>query len=194
DTYDLYIGQTSAFCAMDYKPLRDAFRALITNSEKRATMGAAAKKHVAQNFDWRHIIARYQELWAELQIIRSTEPDLMPTAKASRNPHALDPFQIYRGYPTALLSDHTVVTAFAGASADVLVACMKKPFFAYIGDLLPRKSEMGKVFSHLHAHGPTKVKDLMAIVEQSQQIRLARAIVLCAKLELVHLGFQAPAE
>ena len=63
DTYDVYVGGVSQFVSVDVGAAANALARLITDPELRGRMGAAGRKTARETFDWRHVIARYQDLW-----------------------------------------------------------------------------------------------------------------------------------
>ena len=107
DTYDRYCGYASQFIAVDIKATADAYATLIANSQLRAKLGEAARRTAQSTFDWRHVIARYQELWAELAACRAAAAESAPAQGPVYWPARADPFTLFAGYPTeTLLMQH----------------------------------------------------------------------------------------
>ena len=65
DTYDFYCGHSSALVAVHSQKLTQAFIELFQSPELRKKMGDAGSLRARQNYDWRVIIPRYEELWKE---------------------------------------------------------------------------------------------------------------------------------
>ena len=104
DTYDRYCGYASQFVAVDVKATAEAYAALIGDPELRARLGEAARKSAQSTFDWRHVIARYQELWTELAARRASAAESAPAQGPVHWPARADPFTLFADYPTDTLS------------------------------------------------------------------------------------------
>lgn len=112
DNYDIYIGQACLSVSVDIAETADAFTQLISSPELRNTMGAAGRARAEQVYDWRHVIAQYQELWAELAAIRANaaKQELVKRVQGRPgNPLYDDPFALFANYPTQILNDKDVI-------------------------------------------------------------------------------------
>ena len=67
-------------------------------------LGLWARKAAQATFDWRHVIARYQALWAELAERRRAAVESAPANGPLYWPARADPFTLFADYPTELLS------------------------------------------------------------------------------------------
>ena len=104
DTYDRYCGYASQFIAVDIDATAEAYGTLIGNPGLRAKMGEAARKVALATFDWRYVIARYQELWAELAARRASAMESAPAQGPIYWPARADPYTLFVDYPTEVLS------------------------------------------------------------------------------------------
>lgn len=104
DSYDRYCGYASQFVAVDVNATAEAYATLIENASLRARLGAAARRTAQSTFDWRHVIARYQDLWAELAARRAAAVEFAPAAGPIHWPARSDPFSLFAEYPTEPLS------------------------------------------------------------------------------------------
>jgi glycosyltransferase involved in cell wall biosynthesis len=104
DTYDRYCGYAGQFVAVDIPATAEAYVALIESADLRARFGAAARTMAEASFDWRHVIARYQELWAELAARRAASAESAPARGPVYWPARADPFILFADYPTDALS------------------------------------------------------------------------------------------
>ena len=64
DTYDAYIGGISQFCFIDVDQTAEWF-VKLSDPERRRKMGEQARRTVATTFDWRAVMAQYNDLWIE---------------------------------------------------------------------------------------------------------------------------------
>ena len=108
DTYDMYCGHSSSLVAVHAQKLTNAFIELFKSPELRKKMGEAGRLRATQDYDWRTIIPRYEELWDEQTKIRlAAKKAREEGAKKSGKPLApsvwparLDPTIVFANYPT----------------------------------------------------------------------------------------------
>jgi alpha-maltose-1-phosphate synthase len=123
DTYDRYCGYASQFVAVDINAAAEAYVTLIGNAALRARMGAAARKAAQSSFDWRHVIARYQELWTDLAARRAASAESAPARGPIHWPARADPYTLFADYPTeALSAAHRLERGDFAANLAALVA------------------------------------------------------------------------
>ena len=121
DSYDQMIGITSLATAVDIDACAEAIARLAGNAALRSRLGKAAAARARRLYDWRVVVAAYQDLWSELAELRGASPGLALRGRleAART-DVPDPFAVYRHYPTALLDASTVVAAKSpDAAADL---------------------------------------------------------------------------
>lgn len=100
DDYDAYSGYAGAHVAVDIEAGARAFAALFASPDLRRRMGAAGRARARAVYDWRHIIPRYEALWAEQDAIRSRHT---VERHPSPWPARLDPFHAFEGYASRSL-------------------------------------------------------------------------------------------
>src|SRR5262249_48546986 len=106
DSYDRYVGHVSQCTAVDVQECAQAYGRLIENAALRRSMGEAARRRAEECFDWRVIIAAYQELWQELAARR--QPALpKPRRTGTANPLREDPLTLFGGYASEQLTPST---------------------------------------------------------------------------------------
>lgn len=95
DGYLQHLALVQAQVQIDVPAYADALERLITDAELRARMGAQGQAHVRASLDWSVVIPQYLDLAAALAEQRRQ-------AKPERrvNPMAIDPFTLYREYPS----------------------------------------------------------------------------------------------
>ncbi|MEO1493742.1 MAG: glycosyltransferase family 4 protein [Pseudomonadota bacterium] len=158
DGYHQYLGFVHQRTTVDVPEMAEAFAALIRDPGKRAAMGAAGRTRARQLYDWAAVIPQYQALWADLNARRDRG---LPTSgreqEDAANPAAMDPFTLYRGYPTGVLP----VTALLSAERTVTEA--------EIDQLITLTG--GKAIHRIVAKAP-HIADLLALIHAQGQIRL----------------------
>lgn len=85
----LRLGQS---VAADIGRLVQSLDALISNPAQRFRMGEAARRRVLEHYDWKHIIARYWDLWAELAQVAASLPPQKPTPQPLLRPQYFQNF------------------------------------------------------------------------------------------------------
>ena len=102
DSYDRYIGKTSAFIAIDIDYAAFRFDQLIKSKELRLKMGQNGKKQATQKFDWKSIIPQYEELWSALGEERSKYSNSQENDTA--RPERPDPYRSFGHYSSSQLT------------------------------------------------------------------------------------------
>jgi D-inositol-3-phosphate glycosyltransferase len=96
------IHQSSRDLKIDGEQLISKALDLINNADLRCSMGQRARERVRSEFSMKAVVARYENLWAELKGIadrdQSDYPNLGPVLSYDYPKH-------FRGYPTSLTDD-----------------------------------------------------------------------------------------
>jgi alpha-maltose-1-phosphate synthase len=106
DNYDRYCGQCCSLISVNIKATAEAFTRLFESATLRTQLGQNGRKKAREIFDWSSIIPRYEQLWEELNTLRSKHHPTQPSPTHSW-PARLDPFHSFGGYPTQLLNATT---------------------------------------------------------------------------------------
>ena len=106
-----YMGHTSLATAVDIDACTRALCQLIENPELRKRMGENARQRAREIYDWKVVIAAYEQLWRELAEIRVGAPESAPV-KAGKPPYPLgdDPFRVLGHYATRTLSNEMMLS------------------------------------------------------------------------------------
>lgn len=95
DGYLQHLALVQAQVQIDVPAYAEALERLVSNPDLRARMGARGQAHVRAHLDWSAVIPQYLDLAASLaDRRRKAEPVRRP------NPMAIDPFTLYRAYPS----------------------------------------------------------------------------------------------
>ena len=105
DSYLQYLALVQAQVAIDVPAYAAALTRLATNDALRARMGKAAQRRAAEVYDWQAVIPRYLDLADDLAARRRTaQPARL------KNPTELDPFTLYRRYPSHTVGPTDIVS------------------------------------------------------------------------------------
>ncbi|MEG4530289.1 glycosyltransferase family 4 protein [Microcoleus sp. D2_18a_D3] len=115
-----YMGHTSLATAVDIDACTLALCQLIENPELRKRMGENARQRAWEIYDWKVVIAAYEQLWRELAEIRLGAPESAPL-KAGKPPYPLgdDPFRVLGHYATRTLSNEMMLSLGAIATPEL---------------------------------------------------------------------------
>ena len=116
-----YMGHTSLATAVDIDACTSALCQLIENPELRKQMGENARERAREIYDWKVVIAAYEQLWRELAEIRILAPESAPL-KARKPPDPLgdDPFRVLGHYATKALSNDMILSLGGIATPELL--------------------------------------------------------------------------
>jgi alpha-maltose-1-phosphate synthase len=207
DDYDHYAAFTSQLVAVDTAACAEAFAVLFRNPALRARFGAAARAHAAANFDWRHVIARYQALWAELAERRASAEESVPLptmaippeakevapaavpaprALALSHPSRADPFIAFHSYPTHMYLPTWRVSLVAGADEAALKERLASPLVDFVKPMLPAEDVLTGLLRHLTAD-PVPVTELLNKLPAAGRAAAFRSLAWLAKMDFVRL-------
>lgn len=187
DNYDLYLANTCQVTSVDIAACTRACLELIEKPELRQKMGRAAQERAQSAFDWKHVIASYQELWSELDALRRSQPESVSLkAPIPANPSRADPFMVFGGYPTAYLNLEHEAQLLPGYTATDLPKLRSMPMnrFGYLAPL----ELMQKALQILEESGSMQIGKLIEFAPQNQRTLLARSLIWCAKTGIISIG------
>jgi glycosyltransferase involved in cell wall biosynthesis len=155
--YERYIGLASQAAVIDVPGLTQAMTVLAGDPARRAEMGAAGKARATGQFDWRHVIPQYQELWVELAARRRQAAPVRP--RAVFHPARPDPFWAFASYPTGFLRPET--TLRIGLTApEMIEVLLASPLIAFAAPALPEAGGLRSMVQRVE-RGPATVAELL---------------------------------
>ncbi len=186
DKYLQYLAFAHMRTSVDVAEMAGALSALAVSPERRAEMGAAGVARARRLYDWSAVIPQYQALWAEQSVRRqgglqtsSREADEPP------NPAAMDPFTLYRGYPSDRLTQEALVSADREMTQVEIEELLELTGAGFIRRYVTSAARLARVHAAICAAGPVRVRDL---VDQEMPATLVSAAVLwLAKYDCVQI-------
>jgi len=188
DHYDLYCGQVCMFVAVDQSATVEAFTKLIESPELRAQMGESGKKRIESQYDWRVIIPRYEDLWAELQSIRETNGGKPVTSKVPW-PARLDPFSSFSHYSSNTLKEDSLIALVdsdVGSALDRVKAYKKLGVLNFAVEVFPTDPEVEKILRAALGQ-ESLAKGLVESIEPDRQEFCMRALAWLLKVDILRL-------
>jgi hypothetical protein len=151
----------------------------------RRRMGAAARERAAAQFDWRIVVNRYQQLWAELAERRRSAPESVPR-KPGRpvQPARADPYQAFASYATGTLGPNDVIELMPGATPAMFDTVAGSSLIAFAKAVNPPAGEMHRILETLK-DGSRTVAQLGEDWPQAARATRARSLLWLAKMGLV---------
>ena len=150
DSYDRYIGKTSAFIAIDIDLAVVRFDQLFKSEKLRKKLGQNGKARAIKKYDWKAIIPAYEELWSELDEERAKHKSLKLRTEAW--PERPDPYMSFSHYSTRKLDDLEVFElAYKNYNQTVKIFKNFKKFHAndFLISILLSEGDFLKIFRFL---------------------------------------------
>lgn len=161
--HDTMVGAAAQSTAVHPLAAANALGRLIEDPELRRRMGSAGAIRARETFDWPIIVRAYQRLWAELAAIRSSASEAVPPIEghASR-PLAMDPFALFREFPTQFLAAATRILPTPGVDVAAAQAMGRLAIAAPVRSILLDDDELAHVVRRLE-QGPATLQDLAGL-------------------------------
>ncbi len=187
DQYLQYLGFVHQRTAIDIREMAKALSVLIRSPEQRKAMGAAGVARARQLYDWQSVIPQYQELWGEQAARRTREiPTSHREGPEPPSPKMMDPFTLYRSYPSDSLTLSAVVSAERTMSAEDTSHLLELPGAKYIRRSVANAEMLANIQSAISAHGPIRLDQLIAKLEAERHMVTASVLWL-AKYDCVQI-------
>ena len=192
-TYDVYCGIASQLVAVDPAAAAAAYRTLMTDAALRRKQGAAARARAIELFDWRVVVGRYQEFWAELgERRRAAAESAARKAGAPSHPARADPFRAMAGYATATLAGGDEIELMPGAKAEVFDTLARTPLLNLGRSAALKPEDMHRLIGELAKSKRARVADLAASWPAERRIRMQRSLLWLAKMGMVRVHRPGP--
>jgi len=189
--YTTYIGHTSMMTAVDIDACAKALILLINNGDLRRRLGENGKIRAREVYDWKVVIAAYEDLWQNLAEIRVTASMSMPQ-RLNSPPHPLceDPFRLFAHYSTSNLTPDLVLTLGAMATPESMND-LRRIWFTGFGQ--ERRSSIDivdAILAGIASAGEMSVEDILNrwANNQTELAYLSRSLVYLLKFDVLRLS------
>jgi len=181
DDYDVYCGLTSHLVAVDVSAARDAYRRLFADAGLRRQMGEAGRKRARADYDWSVIMGRYAELWKELAARRNSgKGGSVP--KGQLRPDRMNPFTMFRSYPSITLSPQTKLALRPGLDAAEAARRLELDSIRHAAILVTKPEAVAQIVVLLgQSTQPLATAEIVARLPGLPQDLVARCLVILAK-------------
>jgi glycosyltransferase involved in cell wall biosynthesis len=183
DTYDAYIGGLSQLCFVDVEQTAATLSRLADDAAMRSEIAAAARRTVAERFDWKVVIAQYAELWSEQigRVRKAGETEGKPSAFAP----LLDPANTFAGYPSHRLNGSTLLAR--GALFDRWDDLVKQPGIIVNAAIFGGPRQLQALYSFFADKEETTVGDVVAALDPDGSHFTLRTIHWLIKVGLLRM-------
>jgi glycosyltransferase involved in cell wall biosynthesis len=188
DDYHLYCGYVGQLVAVDIAAATQAFKQLFNDPDLRRRMGADAKRRVREVFDWKLIIPRYQELWAELAAMRKSAAAFTTGSKLAAYPVRMDPFHIFASYPTSRLTPETRLMRVGDDAIARLSHLRSLSMVAFADALFPTAEECEAILRQFDGAAVITAADLVAKIQKPRQQWVHRGLAWMVKMGVLQVA------
>ncbi|XZO01494.1 MAG: glycosyltransferase family 4 protein [Microcoleus sp.] len=186
-----YMGHTSLATAVDIDACTRALCQLIADSELRKRMGENARQRAREVYDWKVVIAAYEQLWRELAEIRLLAPESAPV-KPGMPPYPLgdDPFRVLSHYSTRTLSNEMMLSLGKIATPELLRQLQTIWFTSFGQDRRISVSIQMEILDTIKQEGTVSVGEVIRrYVKNEQELAdLYRTLLYFVKFGILVIG------
>jgi starch synthase len=166
-----FAGVVSQSVAVDIDAAARAVAAVAGDAALRRRLGEAGRRRAATEYDWRHVVRRYVELFAELAAIRAHGAQIGARAPGeSVHPDYPDPYWTFREHPTRAIADTDRVTLADRDARFVLRDLRANPIHVFGAATLLPAAQIDAWLEAL-ADGPRGVAELVGDAEPGRALR-----------------------
>jgi alpha-maltose-1-phosphate synthase len=186
-----YMGHTSLATAVDIDACTRALCVLIENPELRKQMGENARQRAREIYDWKVVIAAYEQLWRELAEIRVSAPESAPL-KPGKPPYPLgdDPFRVLGHYSTQALSNEMMLRLSAIATPQILKQLQTIWFTSFGGDRRISVKIQMEILRAIEQQGAVSVGVVLSryAANEQESASLYRTLLYLVKFGILVIG------
>ncbi len=185
DSYDYYLAKSAAMIVVDTEAAAKALIELFNDPELRKRMGAAARQHAVERFDWQVVLGAYEDLATDLAARRKAAPDVDPK-ESRRWPARLSPFEMFANYPSRvpLMTDRVRLQVRNPSAALINIAHAERAALASHDKFVERATRLFEAIGK--AQAPT-MAEIAAIDGKEQQGQMILTLLTMAKFGLISL-------
>ncbi len=193
--YSSYIGHVSLMTAVDIDACTQALTTLFTQPELRQRLGENGRQRTLSTYDWRVVIAAYENLWQELAQLRVQATTTAPL-NSGMPPYPLcdDPCRLLTHYPTQVLSQEQVLGLGSMATPEGLKTLSDVWITNFGADKRSPTATIEQVLAAIAQEGPLTVKEIVhryAGLEPGARVYLCRTLVYLVKFDILRSLFDS---
>ena len=166
--YSTYVGESASAVAIDIDGCAASLVELIENPDLRRQFGANGQQRARSVYDWRVVIASYDDLWERMRDRQTSATERAPVLPGRpAMPMIDDPFSAFAHYPSQILRDHDTIALGINAAPHRLTL-LRNIWPNRIGDRNRLSdADLEALLDHLKT-GERRVSELIAWMTQRQ--------------------------
>lgn len=186
--YSSYIAHTSMVTAVDIEAAANAIATLIKNPELRQRIGENGRQRARKIYDWKVVIAAYENLWQQLAEIRAKAPLSVPL-KSGTPPYPLceDPFSLFAHYPNVKLTNDLVFELGAMATPQGLSKLQKNWMTNFGAERRNTKATLNAVLEMFVQEGSQSLEAILNKHPHISPAELFRTLMYLLKFDILRL-------
>jgi len=168
--YSTYIGESASAVAIDIESCAATLVDLIESPDLRRKLGENGQQRAREVYDWRQVIARYDDLWEALRDRRQRATESAPVQSGRPPIPAIeDPFRAFAHYPSQTLRDDDTIAL--GANADpARYATLRDIWHNRIGDRNRLPEDELQMLLKLLAAGDRRVGEIVGAIARRREL------------------------
>jgi len=189
--YGDYLAAAAQSSLVDAGALGGALFTLCENPALRREMGASARRHARDVFEWSRIIRAYADLWTDLAERRASAPEIAARDDdtAAFHPSHPDPFAMFADFATARI-ELTGRLEPAGLGWNDAIARIRLEIGYVYPHSLMALEDLPLLIGQLESMGGASIADLAGMLNISDTAKLARTAGWLVKLGICR--YRAP--
>lgn len=192
DDYLRYLSIVQQQTMINIPAYAEALSVLVNEPDKRRKMGEAGRAHVVANLDWSAVIPMYLDLADELGRMRAGATPTTPRLSgASMSPIEVDPFTLYKNYPTHHPIKTSVVKHLTPLDDSGLKALDLLNGRALYGRRIVPDETLIRLSAAIGEHGPITIAELAGQTKLGIGV-VAAALLFLAKFDYVSITEMKP--
>ncbi|RYG91445.1 glycosyltransferase [Loktanella sp. IMCC34160] len=192
DDYVRYLSMVAQQTQIDLPAYTEALLRLARDPDLRERMGSAGATHAKARFDLATVVPQYTDLAEELEQLRADAVATTPPLRSGPvNPLEVDPFDLYRHYPSVMIGPKDIVTLARPYSKETLAALDTVNGRNAYSRKIVAESLLERLCACLEGRGPMPVSDLAQAVKADGLVTES-AIVFLAKFGFVNISSTSP--
>ncbi|KGF71963.1 glycosyl transferase [Neosynechococcus sphagnicola sy1] len=184
--YSTFVGHACLATAVNVEACTQVLINLMTQPTLRQRLGENGRQRARATYDWRVVVAAYEQLWQQLAEIRQSATMAAPLSPG-QPPHPLcpDPFRLFRHYPTLALTPDLRLSLGQMASPESL-ALVRQSWMSGFGatERLPH-TVLDALLATLTVTGSLSVAEILAQYSDQDASKLARSLVYLLKFQVL---------
>jgi alpha-maltose-1-phosphate synthase len=158
------LALTAQSTVVDIDAAADAIVTLATHPDQRRRMGDRGVQRATDRFDWRTIVAAYQDLWSELAARRARALAVGTRHRVSESVHPdfPDPFWIFEGHASEIIGDDSTVVVAEVDASETLELLRQNAIHMFATPHLLGPADVAALLANLSSTPGATVADLTA--------------------------------